>query len=59
MEDFKSNLEVQNKQLVKDLKATKDHESDLNKKYESLKKKHEADCLNFQNSKENDKVLNE
>lgn len=41
MEDLKNNLEVQNKQLVKDLKSSKDHEAELNKKYDALKKKYD------------------
>jgi uncharacterized protein YfkK (UPF0435 family) len=59
MEEFKSNLEVQNKQLAKDLKVTKEHEVDLIKKYEALKKKYELESDQLKANNENSKQLND
>ena len=57
MEDFKNNLEVQNKQLQKDLKTTKEHESDVNRKYESLQKKYENESELTKSNNESAKQL--
>jgi hypothetical protein len=43
MEEFKNSLEIQNKNLNKELKVAKDQETDMNKKYGSLKNKFDND----------------
>jgi len=57
MEDLKTNLEVANKQLTKDLKTTKDNEADLNKKYEALQKKYDAESKSLMSNQESNKML--
>ena len=58
MEELKNSLEVQNKNLLKELKNSKENETDLNKKYENLKKKYDNDFKNLQATTDNEKLLN-
>lgn len=58
MEELKNSLEVQNKQLNKELKHDKEQESELNKKYEALKKKYDSESVNLQSQRENEKIVN-
>ena len=46
MEELKTSLDIQNKNLKQELKNAKDNDSEMAKKYEALKKKFDSESVN-------------
>ena len=59
MEELKNTLETQNKQLKHELKLSKDQETEMNRKYEALKKRSENESQNLNTQRENEKLINQ